>query len=109
MLTPNSKTLLLNSRAGHKNIAGVKDMYEDEKNIYIVMELCEGGSLFDTISSQSYQVLENDVFHDDTLVYTISGPPHWLVSCFIDYNLPLIIRARFLGLLVRPRTFNDQL
>jgi hypothetical protein len=41
---------------------------------------------------------EDAVHHDDALVYTTAGPPHWQMNRFIDYNLPLKENgASFLG------------
>jgi calcium-dependent protein kinase len=34
---------------GHPNIVAIKGAYEDETTVYLVMELCEGGELFDRI------------------------------------------------------------
>ncbi|WZY80790.1 hypothetical protein YC2023_027174 [Brassica napus] len=33
----------------HPNIVSIKDAFEDNKAVYIVMEICEGGELFDRI------------------------------------------------------------
>jgi calcium-dependent protein kinase len=40
----------------HPNIAKFKEYFEDDDNVYIVMELCEGGSLLDLITrTKAYQ------------------------------------------------------
>nr|GMD20580.1 calcium-dependent protein kinase 8-like [Ipomoea batatas] len=36
----------------HPNIVSLKDTYEDDSAVHIVMELCEGGELFDRIVSK---------------------------------------------------------
>ncbi|KAF8697779.1 hypothetical protein HU200_035265 [Digitaria exilis] len=36
--------------SGQKNIVTIKDAYEDEEAVHIVMELCEGGELYDRIT-----------------------------------------------------------
>ncbi|CAI5473890.1 unnamed protein product [Closterium sp. Yama58-4] len=36
---------------GHPTIVALRDTVEDEENIHIVMELCQGGDLFDRVSS----------------------------------------------------------
>jgi calcium-dependent protein kinase len=36
----------------HKNIIRLFDVYEDEKDLYLVLELCTGGELFDRIKAQ---------------------------------------------------------
>ena len=33
----------------HRNINSCKDAFEDDKNWYIVMEMAEGGELFDRL------------------------------------------------------------
>ena len=39
-------------KISHPNIVNVFDIYEDSKKFYIVMEICEGGELFEAISEQ---------------------------------------------------------
>jgi calcium-dependent protein kinase len=34
----------------HPNIIKLYETFEDEKNVYLIMELCLGGELFDKIS-----------------------------------------------------------
>lgn len=38
----------------HSNIVSLKDAYEDDSAVHIVMELCEGGELFDRIVSRGH-------------------------------------------------------
>lgn len=38
----------------HPNIVSLKDTYEDESAVHIVMELCEGGELFDRIVARGH-------------------------------------------------------
>ncbi|KZV34824.1 calcium-dependent protein kinase 24-like [Dorcoceras hygrometricum] len=38
----------------HPNIVSYKDVYEDKEAIYLVMELCEGGELFDRIVAKGH-------------------------------------------------------
>ncbi|CAA3015383.1 calcium-dependent kinase 32-like, partial [Olea europaea subsp. europaea] len=38
----------------HPNIVSIKDTYEDDNAVHIVMELCEGGELFDRIVSRGH-------------------------------------------------------
>lgn len=38
----------------HPNIVSLKDSYEDDSAVHIVMELCEGGELFDRIVARGH-------------------------------------------------------
>ncbi|CAN1267781.1 Calcium-dependent protein kinase 8 [Linum perenne] len=38
----------------HPNIVSIKDTYEDDSAVHIVMELCEGGELFDRIVARGH-------------------------------------------------------
>ena len=38
----------------HPNIIALKDVFEDHKTVHLVMELCEGGELFDQIIKRDH-------------------------------------------------------
>lgn len=38
----------------HPNIVSFKEAYEDKESVYLVMELCEGGELFDRIVTKGH-------------------------------------------------------
>lgn len=38
----------------HQNIVSLKDTYEDDNAVHLVMELCEGGELFDRIVARGH-------------------------------------------------------
>jgi calcium-dependent protein kinase len=38
----------------HPNIVTLKDTYEDDDDVHLVMELCEGGELFDRIVAKGH-------------------------------------------------------
>jgi calcium-dependent protein kinase len=38
----------------HPNIVTLKDTYEDDSAVHLVMELCEGGELFDRIVARGH-------------------------------------------------------
>jgi len=40
--------------SGQKHTVTIKDVYEDEEAVHIVMELCEGGELYDRIKKENY-------------------------------------------------------
>jgi calcium-dependent protein kinase len=51
--TENSKNEIdIMRKISHPNIVNIYDIYEDSKKYYIVMEICEGGELFEAISEQ---------------------------------------------------------
>ncbi|XP_075501313.1 CDPK-related kinase 5-like [Primulina tabacum] len=51
---------ILRALTGHSNLIQFYDAYEDHDNVYIVMELCEGGELLDRILSRGGKYEEND-------------------------------------------------
>ncbi|KAL2464572.1 CDPK-related kinase 1 [Forsythia ovata] len=51
---------ILRALTGHKNLVQFYDAYEDEDNVYIVMELCKGGELLDRILSRGGKYSEED-------------------------------------------------
>ncbi|XP_076905596.1 CDPK-related kinase 4-like [Bidens hawaiensis] len=51
---------LLKSLSGHQHMVQFHDAFEDEQNVYIVMELCEGGELLDRILARGGRYTEND-------------------------------------------------
>lgn len=42
------------SNLDHPNIIKLYETFEDDKNIYLVMEICEGGELFDRIIDRGF-------------------------------------------------------
>lgn len=40
---------IMHHLSGHPNVVTIKDAYEDETHVHLVMELCAGGELFDRI------------------------------------------------------------
>nr|AAN71903.1 calcium/calmodulin protein kinase 1 [Nicotiana tabacum]AAS67891.1 calcium/calmodulin protein kinase [Nicotiana tabacum] len=51
---------ILKALSGHQNLVRFYDAYEDVNNVYIVMELCEGGVLLDRILSRGGKYTEED-------------------------------------------------
>ncbi|MCD9641490.1 CDPK- kinase 5 [Datura stramonium] len=51
---------ILRALTGHNNLVKFYDSYEDHNNVYIVMELCEGGELLDRILSRGGKYTEDD-------------------------------------------------
>ncbi|KAK9987124.1 hypothetical protein SO802_032075 [Lithocarpus litseifolius] len=51
---------ILRALSGHKNLVQFYDAYEDDDNVYIVMELCNGGELLDRILSRGGKYSEED-------------------------------------------------
>ncbi|KAG1327689.1 putative Calcium/calmodulin-dependent serine/threonine-protein kinase 1 [Cocos nucifera] len=51
---------ILSSLTDHKNLVQFHDAYEDEDNVYVIMELCKGGELLDRILSRGGKYSEQD-------------------------------------------------
>ncbi|KAH6779602.1 CDPK-related kinase 1 [Perilla frutescens var. hirtella] len=51
---------MLRALTGHKNLVQFYEAYEDEDNVYVVMELCKGGELLDRILSRGGKYAEED-------------------------------------------------
>ncbi|GMY05981.1 CDPK-related kinase 5-like [Fagus crenata] len=51
---------ILRALTGHNNLVKFYDAFEDQDNVYIVMELCEGGELLDKILSRGGKFSEDD-------------------------------------------------
>ncbi|KAJ7944403.1 CDPK-related kinase [Quillaja saponaria] len=51
---------ILRALTGHNNLVQFYDAYEDHDNVYIVMELCEGGELLDRILSRGGKYSEDE-------------------------------------------------
>ncbi|KAK6916477.1 Protein kinase domain [Dillenia turbinata] len=51
---------ILRALTGHTNLVRFHDAFEDHDNVYIVMELCEGGELLDRILSRGGKYSEAD-------------------------------------------------
>ena len=93
--------------AGHQNVVCVKDAYEDSKAVYLVMELCTGGELFDRIvelghysehkAAQMFRSMLDMVHHCHTLgvVHRDLKPENFLLSAKGDAG---ILKATDFGL-----------
>ncbi|KAL2522834.1 CDPK-related kinase 5 [Forsythia ovata] len=51
---------ILRALTGHSNLIHFYDAYEDHDNVYVVMELCEGGELLDRILSRGGKYTEDE-------------------------------------------------
>ncbi|KAK9725994.1 hypothetical protein RND81_05G182800 [Saponaria officinalis] len=51
---------ILRALTGHKNLVQFFEAYEDDENVYVVMELCQGGELLDRILSRGGKYSEED-------------------------------------------------
>ncbi|TYH85435.1 hypothetical protein ES332_D02G266200v1 [Gossypium tomentosum] len=51
---------ILRALTGHSNLVKFYDAFEDHDNVYIVMELCEGGELLDRILARGGKYSEDD-------------------------------------------------
>ncbi|KAL7126899.1 hypothetical protein ABFS83_14G217400 [Erythranthe nasuta] len=55
----------------HPNIVSLKDTYEDDSAVHIVMELCEGGELFDRIVARGHYTERAAAFIMKTIVEVV--------------------------------------
>ncbi|KAL6987127.1 Calcium-dependent protein kinase 14 [Sarracenia purpurea var. burkii] len=55
----------------HPNIVRLKDTYEDDNGVHLVMELCEGGELFDRIVARGHYTERAAAFVTRTVVEVI--------------------------------------
>ncbi|KAJ6334713.1 hypothetical protein OIU78_011556, partial [Salix suchowensis] len=51
---------ILRALSGHRHLIKFYDAFEDANNVYIVMELCEGGELLDRILARGGRYTEED-------------------------------------------------
>ncbi|RVW23281.1 CDPK-related kinase 1 [Vitis vinifera] len=51
---------ILRALTGHKNLVQFYEAYEDDDNVYVVMELCRGGELLDRILARGGKYSEED-------------------------------------------------
>ncbi|KAJ1297007.1 hypothetical protein BS78_01G345500 [Paspalum vaginatum] len=51
---------ILSSLTGHNNLVQFYDAFEDDENVYVVMELCKGGELLDRILARGGKYSEED-------------------------------------------------
>lgn len=62
---------ILKALSGHRNLVKLHDAFEDANNVYIVMELCEGGELLDRILSRGGRYSEKDAKGIVTQILTV--------------------------------------
>ncbi|WCJ33481.1 calcium-dependent protein kinase 32 [Euphorbia peplus] len=55
----------------HPNIVTLKDTYEDDSGVHLVMELCEGGELFDRIVARGHYTERAAAFVTKTIVEVV--------------------------------------
>lgn len=60
---------IMHHLAGHQNVVNLKGVYEDRSNVCLVMEVCTGGELFDSIVKRGHYT-EKDAA---ALIRTIVG------------------------------------
>ncbi|KAL5658810.1 hypothetical protein ACJX0J_031973, partial [Zea mays] len=67
---------ILKALSGHSNLVKFYDACEDALNVYIMMELCEGGELLDRILSRYYIFLRNHFANTTTRCSFGTGVVH---------------------------------
>lgn len=68
----------------HPNVVSLKDAFEDDDAVHIVMELCEGGELFDRIVARGHYTERAAAAVMKTIVEVVQVPYLCLHSLFLD-------------------------
>lgn len=58
----------------HPNIVRYREVYEDREAIYLVMELCEGGELFDRIVARGHYTERAAALVTKTILEVVKVP-----------------------------------
>ena len=66
----------------HPNIVSLKDTYEDDIDVHIVIELCEGGELFDRIVARRHYTERAAATVMKTIVEVVQVG-FWSFLCFL--------------------------
>ncbi|XP_076942943.1 calcium-dependent protein kinase 26-like [Bidens hawaiensis] len=64
---------IMHHLSGHPNVVSIEGAYEDSVSVYLVMELCAGGELFDRIIDKSYYSERKAADLAKTIVSVIEG------------------------------------
>ena len=111
---------IMHHLAGHENIVLLKGAYEDARAVYLVMELCEGGELFNRIvelghyserrAASMFRTMLRVLHHCHTLgvVHRDLKPENFLLSAPGDAG---VLKATDFGLsmFVRPNQVLDEM
>jgi calcium-dependent protein kinase len=68
----------------HPNIVSLRAAYEDEDNVHLVMELCEGGELFDRIVARGHYTERAAAAVTRTIVEVVQVNACLRVDCGLD-------------------------
>ena len=71
----------------HPNIVTFKEAFEDNEAVYFVMELCEGGELFDRIVSKGHYTERAAANVTKTIIE---------ICKVYDFNLYMLISSKWL-------------
>lgn len=63
----------------HPNVVSLKDTYEDENAVHLVMELCEGGELFDRIVARGHYTERAAAVVTKTIVEVVQVRTEFLI------------------------------
>lgn len=69
----------------HPNIVTLKDTYEDDSAVHLVMELCEGGELFDRIVARGHYTERAAAGVTRTIVEVIQVKINLFFNLFLDF------------------------
>lgn len=77
----------------HPNIVSLKDTFEDEDAVHIVMELCEGGELFDRIVARGHYTERAAADVMRTIVEVVQVILGWTLCIFNRCGMLLGVRS----------------
>jgi calcium-dependent protein kinase len=84
---------IMDHLSGHPNVVKLEDVFEDKRNVHMVMEICTGGELFDRIVARGHyseksaaQIIRAIVLvvahcHSMGVVHRDLKPENFLLSC----------------------------
>lgn len=81
----------------HPNIVSLKDTYEDDNAVHLVMELCEGGELFDRIVARGHYTERAAAVVTKTIVEVVQVRLEIIMACCEKMFMFLLKKLNMFG------------